>query len=649
MPGRPPPEPAAEVAPAAPALEWLVSRQQENGCWEGEVVWCPMLAAQYVIAQRILGRSLDAATVEGIIRHFQVTQTSEGGWGLHLESPPYLYVTTLVYVALRLLGVAADDPTAAAARGWLRQHPEGVVAIPTWGKFWLALAGLYEYEGMNPCPPELFLAPAWLPFHPFRMYCHTRYIYLGIACLYGMRFRGDLGPIAADLRRELYRQPYESVNFAAHRHQVAASDAFQRPGGTLRLALDALRWARVLLAPWRRRALEYCFERILYEQRASRYQGLSPVNALLNCLAIAARDRRHPELAPSLAGLEAWRWQDETEGLRYAGARSQTWDTAFAMQAILEWPEQAAAHDRAVRQGLQFLRAAQITAELPDHRREHRQAAFGGWCFSDGQHRWPVCDCTAEALAAIRRADPDAAVIPRELLHAAAAFILDRQNQDGGFSTYEKRRTGAWLERLNPAEMFAGSMVEHSYLECTASAIKGLARVRGICPPPLQQRIDGAIERGVAYLRRQQRADGSFAGSWGIQFTYGIFMAVEGLRAAGVSPDDPALARAGEWLKRHQRADGGWGEHWTGCLRDEYVEHPHSQVVMTSWALLALLEIAGPCDPGVVRGIVWLQKAPPQRTVNGMFFRTAMLEYRLYDTYFPAWALARWERLRRTT
>jgi lanosterol synthase len=29
----------------------------------------------------------------------------------------------------------------------------------------------------------------------------------------------------------------------------------------------------------------------------------------------------------------------------------------------------------------------------------------------------------------------------------------------------------------------------------------------------------------------------------------------------------------------------------------------------------------------------------PRDSVNGVFFGTAMLDYRLYNTYFPTWAL----------
>jgi squalene cyclase len=50
----------------------------------------------------------------------------------------------------------------------------------------------------------------------------------------------------------------------------------------------------------------------------------------------------------------------------------------------------------------------------------------------------------------------------------------------------------------------------------------------------------------------------------------------------------------------------------------------------------------------VERGIAWLcaRQEPgggwPAGAVNGVFFGTAMLDYRLYPAYFPAWALARY-------
>jgi lanosterol synthase len=192
-------------------------------------------------------------------------------------------------------------------------------------------------------------------------------------------------------------------------------------------------------------------------------------------------------------------------------------------------------------------------------------------------------------------------------------------------------------------------MTERSYLECTASCLGALARApREILGGGLRGRVGRAVERAAEVVRRAQRADGSWAGFWGVDFTYGTFHAVEGLLAAGALPDDPALRRAVRWLEEKQRPDGGWGEHWSGCLDDRYVEHRESQVIMTSWALLALLHAGRSKGAASVRrGIAFLssrQRADgsfPEEAVAGVFFGTAMLHYRLYKAYFPAWALAR--------
>ena len=394
------------LTPRERALRHLLSLQREDDSWEGEVVWCTMILSQYVIVRRITGRAFDDDERRDIIRHYQATRTSQGGWGLHAEDDAQVFTTALAYVALRLIGLEPEAELTAAARRWLHGQPGGVAAIPTWGKFWLALLDLYDWAGVNPCPPELWLLPRALPFHPARYYCHTRYIYLAMASLYGRRFRADLGPLRAALRTELYGASYDSIDFGAHRHQVAARDLHVRPSAGLRRLYDVLAlWERARSSDVRRRALDRCFERILYEQRTTGYRALSPVNGLLNCLAIFDRDPRHPDLAPSLDGLEAWKWEDDTEGVRYAGARSNAWDTAFALHALLEAPDPAARVTEVVHRACRFLRDTQMRSELPRVREEDRDPALGGWCFSDGLHRWPVSDCTAEALAAILRAE----------------------------------------------------------------------------------------------------------------------------------------------------------------------------------------------------------------------------------------------------
>lgn len=644
------------------ACDRLRGLQHADGSFEGEVVWCPMILAQYVILCRVVGRPIVAAARERIVLHFRVTRRPDGGWGLHAESGSYVYVTTLTYVALRILGLSADAPLAASARNWLQAQPGGVLSIPSWGKFWLALIGLYSFRGINPCPPELFLLPKWSPVHPNHLYCHTRYIYLVMCHLYGGRFCSDLGPLGAELKEELYPVPYGTIDFARHRGDIAQTDLYVAPSRTLRFAWGAMAFYEQLQERWaplrrlRARALAHSLRRIRFEQQTTRFQGLSPVNGILNTLALWAHDASDPMVEHSLAGVESWQWNDAQEGLRIAGARSTSWDTAFAMLAVLAAP--SATPQRALlREAYAFLARAQEASELPDGHREGRDGILGGWCFSDGRHRWPVSDCAAEALSALLAAHATGVIDAPERMEpvrlaAAAKFIIDRQNDDGGFGTYERRRGRRWLERLNPSEMFGNCMTELSYVECTASAVIALCRLREQHPDCLRELVGPAIVRACALLRQRQRADGSYPGFWGINFTYATCFAVLALRAAGASAEDRPLLRAAAWLVSKQKPDGGWGEHYSGCLTDTYVEHAESQATMTSWALLALIEILGPEAEAVKRGVGWLcrsQKSDgswPEGAVNGVFFGAAMLTYRLYPAYFPIWALNRYLAMR---
>jgi lanosterol synthase len=638
------------------AARRLTSLQDDRGAWEGEMVWNTMLLAQLILVHRVVrpgaGPLFDAPTREKQTRYFARWQTEEGGWGMHPDSPPYVFFTTLAYVALRALGHPPSHPMLVRARRWLASAPGGVPAIPTWGKFWLALLGIAPWEAMNPIPPEIFLLPRAAPVHPSRFYCHTRYIYLGMAYLYGRRFVADLGPLAGELRHELYGAGAE-VAFARHRHDVAATDVYVPPTAALRFAYDA---ARVLerASPLRERALARCLAKIEFELEATRCQCLSPVNGLLSCLALYASDAAHPRLDAALAGMEAWRWEDEEQGIRYVGARSTGWDTAFAMQALLECGDGFAAAP-ALERGRAFFARVQMRDEVAGGDREDREPIRGGWCFSEGDHRWPVSDCTAEALIALlemEAAGRTGVPLDDEMVSLAVDFMLRRQNADGGFGTYEPRRAPGFLETLNPSEMYGSCMTELSYVECTASCVTALA-LASERRPAMTPRVSSAIARGVACLRAAQRADGSYHGFWGVCFTYATFLVIEALHAAGVPADDPTMTRAAAFLVSHQRPDGAWAEHWSACTTGQWVEHRTPQPVMTSWALLGLLRVRPPHDPAIRKGIAWLRSAQradgswDEGAVAGVFFGSAMLDYRYYREYFPLWALARHARASR--
>ena len=90
----------------------------------------------------------------------------------HIEGHSTAMGTALNYVALRLLGVPAEHPVIVRARFTLHKLGEhngpeiyygvrlqflgGAAASASWGKFWLSVLNVYDWEGNDPIPPELW-------------------------------------------------------------------------------------------------------------------------------------------------------------------------------------------------------------------------------------------------------------------------------------------------------------------------------------------------------------------------------------------------------------------------------------------------------------------------------------------------------------
>ena len=632
----------------ARGVQALLTHQSDDGSWEGEVVWCPLLAAQYAISAFIVGRELSPERKARIIRQFERTKLENGAWGLHELSEPYLFVTTLVYVAARLLGTPASDPLLVDARKFIEEEG-GVAEIPTWGKFWLAMLGLYEWSGVHPVLPELWSLPEWLPMHPSKFYCHTRNIYMGMACIYATRFSVHCTNLIRQLREELYPSGYDAVAFSKLKGRLRAAEIFTPPSAALKLGYKLL--AGVDRLPRKRtRKLADLHEHIRYELRATAYTNISPVSGMLNIIALWLADPNDADVARAWESFEGWIWEDDVDGLRVAGARSATWDTAFAAQALA----QAVAHEPdagpALERADKFLASQQIVEGTGQEAQFFRLDPAGGYCFAGVWHGWPVSDCTAEAMVA-RLGSPVTAPSP-EAAQTAIQFILRCRNGDGGFGSYEFRRAPKPLEWVNPAEMFGDSMTEHSYVECTASCVAALAEFRRAYPQSDRDTVERAIQEGARQIRQQQRTNGAWAGNWGVHFIYGTMFGVRGLLAAGAPAQDADVRRACVWLIAQQNPDGGWGERYEG--RGRIFVPARSHCVQTAWAMLTLLEAQDPRWDVIDRAARFLasRQRPngewPKEEPVGIFFHTALLDYVLYRSYFPVWALAVYETRRKS-
>ena len=632
------------------ATERLLELQLKDGSWEGEMLWCPMLTAQYVLLSYILNQELDERRRTLVLRQFERTRLKEGTWGLHDHSHPYLFVTTLVYVAARLLGMEKDDPLIARAGQFIKT--ENVQGIPSWGKFWLAILNLYDWKGLNAVLPELWILPNWIPLHPSNWYCHTRLIYMSMAVVYSSRHQVPESPAITTLRDELYGIEFEKIDFGSSRKRLRKEDVFSPPTLRLRICYALGRVYECLHSKrLRQKCVEKLVERIRWELNSSNHTSISPVSGFLNILALWLQDPTDVDCQKALSQIEGWIWEDERDGTRITGARSASWDTGFALQALACAPKSEELAN-ALNHGKRFLATQQIRVSFDGYGEAFRNDPKGGWCFAGVWHGWPVTDCTAEAVLGLLSTHPEAT--DTEVLRDAIAFMLRGQNHDGGFGSYESRRTRSKLEWLNPAEMFGESMTENSYVECTASCLAAIASIRDHHPNIVDETVDLATTHGEAWIRQNQESDGSWRGVWGVQFIYGTLFGIRGLKAAGAGPGDPALRLACKWLLERQREDGGWGEHHSGCWQGCYVPHVESQVIQTAWALIALLEAGESNWAAISRGIKYLIDTQQsdgtwgRQDMVGVFFRTALLDYALYRQYFPLHALSLYEQRRKT-
>lgn len=193
-------------------------------------------------------------------------------------------------------------------------------------------------------------------------------------------------------------------------------------------------------------------------------QTIGPVSKAMNMLCrFHAEGRESYAFQQHVLKIRDFMWMT-SRGMLMGGTNgSQLWDAAFISQALYETglgalPENAASTAHV----LKWLDECQIRKNPIHYKEAYRHRTKGAWPFSTKEQGYTVSDCTAEGMKAVMmlQALPGAEErVSRERLCDAVDVILSLPNKDGGFASYELIRGPAWLELLNPAEVFANIMI----------------------------------------------------------------------------------------------------------------------------------------------------------------------------------------------
>lgn len=441
-----------------------------------------------------------------------------------------------------------------------------------------------------------------------------RQVFLPMSFIGSKRFSYPLNDLTLHLRDEIYTQPYDTIDFAAHRNTICPRDNYHPKTLILRLLfwLIVNIWDPFLrpLTPIKKRAEDWTFKLIQMEDENTQFANLGPVNNPMNTLACYIHDGPHSEsVNKHLSRLHDFLWM-KSEGMLMNGTNGvQTWDTSWLIQALCECP--GLAEDSQWRpmltKALEFLEDQQIREDCREQDLCYRQRRKGAWAFSTKTQGYTVSDTTSEALKAVimlQSLPGYPCLVSDERLKHAIDTILTMQNASGGFASYEPRRGSEYMEYLNAAEVFGRIMVEYDYPECSTAVVTALRLFSSHHPTYRSEEITHALAGALKYIRNAQRPDGSWYGSWGICFTYAGMFALESLHSVGETYATSSRVREGcEFLLSKQMADGGWGESYRGCETGVYTHHRTSQIVMTAWALIGLMVAEYPDRRPVERGV----------------------------------------------
>ncbi len=688
--------------------DWLLAQQHEEGYWVGELEGDTILESEYILLLAWLGRGQSEAAVRAA-RYLLQKQQPHGGWGLFPSGPLEISASVKAYLALKITGHDPESEPMVRAREAIRAAG-GAEKVNSFTRYYLALLGIISYRQCPAVPPEIMLLPRWAPLHISQMSAWSRTIVVPLSLLWAFQ---PCRPLPREHRiDELFLDAPERLPVSMPKCAVL-DDLRQRHwidwGAFFRGVDRCWKWLEsVRIKPLRQRAIRRAAEWML--DRLQDSDGLGAIFppiiwsiVALRCLGYAEDD---PLVVQQLHELEKLTIS-EGETDRLQPCHSPVWDTAIAILALRD--AGVPPSHPAIRRGAEWLLSKE-SRRRGDWQQRHPHLDPAGWYFEFRNDFYPDVDDTAMVVMALAESlggaertaytatlvsqpgsqaapsrsdgrsrlgdDSPAAVLTArrpagrwsdrtlrgaqeretaartladiaalqptlEAIRRGVRWLLVMQSRNGGWGAFDADNTRELLTRVPFADHNA--MIDPPTADITARVLEMFGR--------LGVQSHSAIERALAFVWQQQESDHAWYGRWGVNYIYGTWQCLVGLRAIGIAAHDLRLQRAADWLESKQQADGGWGEsplsYDDPTLRGVGPTTPSQ----TAWAVMGLMAAGRTNSSAVRRGVQYLlqRQLPdgtweePEFTGTG-FPKVFYLRYHLYRVSFPLMALGRYIR-----
>ncbi|MBE7211977.1 MAG: squalene--hopene cyclase [Gluconacetobacter diazotrophicus] len=625
------------------AREALARRQRPDGHWNFDLEADATIPSEYILLEHYLDR-IDDPLEQRLGQYLRRIQSAEhDGWALYHGGRFDLSATVKAYFALKMIGDAPDAPHMRRAREAVLAAG-GAERANVFTRIQLALFGEIPWRGTPCMPVEIMLFPRWFAFSIWHMSYWSRTVLAPLLVL------GALKPQARNPRGvhvpELFRQDPDGVtDWTRGPYRSMWGPVLKAVDNAIR-PLDR-RMPRRLRARAIRAARNFVMPRLNgVDGLGAIYPAMANSVMMFDAMGVPPEDERAATAWESVRRLIV----EQGDEAYCQPCVSPVWDTGLAGHAMAEAANAAAGQEEvreSVEAGLDaaaaWLRPLQVLDVKGDWAVQRPELDPGGWAFQYNNPHYPDVDDTAVVAMLLHRHDPAANA---EAIERARRWIIGMQSRNGGWGAFDVDNDTDFLNHLPFADH--GALLDPPTADVTARCLSFLAQLGHEADRP-------CIERGVAYLRREQEKDGSWFGRWGTNYIYGTWSVLCALNAVGIAHDDPAVRRGADWLLSVQREDGGWGEDcatFEGAEAGRYHESLPSQ---TAWAMLGLMAAGRRGEPAVARAADYLAEHQDadgewqEQPYNAVGFpRVFYLRYHGYRLFFPLMALSRYRALGRS-
>ncbi|MEN6535619.1 MAG: squalene--hopene cyclase [Bryobacteraceae bacterium] len=606
------------------AADALLRLQTKEGYWVGDLIGDVSLEADYVLLQLWMHQPHGSewnppnrVRIERCCKSILDHQLPDGGFALYPGGPSEISLSVKAYTALKLGGRDPESTEMVKLRDTVLRLG-GVQACNSYTKINLSLFELYPRRFVPTVPPEIVLLPAGILYE---MSSWTRAIVVPLTIVQATG-RKRKAPDGFNL---------DELFVPGKKLTLVKKEGLAK----LFIHLDRLvkLWDKRGLKNLRAVALREAEQWILARTRNSDGLGAIYPSMMYHIMALDSLGYAsdHPDFVEAVRQLDCLLTETD-DRFFFQPCFSPVWDTAIAAFAL---GEGGLAEPKDLSRAADWLISKQIRRK-GDWAVKRPYLEPGGWVFEFDNEYYPDIDDTAMVLLALLHAKSSDTDKQAKAVRRAVNWLLGMQSRDGGWAAFDVDNNWQILNKLPFADHNA--MLDPTCPDITGRVIEAL--VRNGVPSD-----DTAIRNGVKFLLGCQETNGSWYGRWGVNYIYGTFLALRGLKASGNPAAESAMKKAAEWIRSVQNSDGGWGESHASYVRNCYVAQP-STASQTAWALLGLVAAGEAGSPAARRGCSFLLDtqlsngdwAETPATGTG-FPNVYCLRYDMYRHYFPLLAL----------